>query len=334
MQKIENIISEFKNLIDSSKGSASFSNIQPITDSNDQSLVFANNETFLKEALVSPAAVIITKPKFSELCEATNKSFIYSNLPDYLVSLILQKYFYTKTNLWKFEEGIDQSVQIDDSCQIASSAFIGRNSIIGKNVQIGNDVFIGSNVVIKDSVKIAKSSVIHDQSWIGPNTSIGESCVIRSATSIGVDSFDAQLRSIPSNGEVLIGNNFECGSQVCIDRPIDGATKIGSGVKIDNLVKIAESCEIGDNSLITAGVQIGSKVKIGKYFMIGGNSYVESSTVITDAVMCGGMTFVDKDISKSGAYGGNPVQPMKEYLRTLASLAQLPKLRKLLKSQQ
>lgn len=335
MINLTNINDEFSNYIDEiqNAGGIEFTDIQPIDLATDNSLVFANNEKFLNSALGSKAKIIITKTKLKDQCSESDKTIIYSPLPDLLVSFILRKYFYTKDQVWSDTTGVSESATVSDQAKLGKDCFVGNHSQIHSDVEIGNNVYIGSNVIINEGVRIDDNSVVMDQSWIGQNTRIGKRAILRSATSIGVDSFDSFLTKEKCSGSVLIGDDFETGSQCCIDRPIKGETIIGNGVKLDNLVKIADLCNIGDNSLITAGVQIGKSVKIGKYFMIGGNSYVEANTVVADGVLCGGITYIDKDIDKAGAYGGNPVQPMKEYLRTLASFSQLPKLRKLLRSQ-
>ena len=46
----------------------SFLNVEPISDATEDSLVFANNEKFLKQALDSAAQVIVTNIKLKELC--------------------------------------------------------------------------------------------------------------------------------------------------------------------------------------------------------------------------------------------------------------------------
>ena len=77
----------------------SFLNVEPISDATEDSLVFANNEKFLKQALDSAAQVIVTNIKLKELCSESNKSFIFANIPDLLVTKILQTYFYSQ-KIW------------------------------------------------------------------------------------------------------------------------------------------------------------------------------------------------------------------------------------------
>lgn len=332
MPNLKNIQETYSEYIDEIQGElCDLDNISPIQEANSSSLVFANNEKFLTEALESKASTIITKSKFKELCSDSKKSIVFTALPDLLVSHIIREYFYSKDNVWQNSKGIANSSKVLSE-SIGENVFIGENCIIEKDSLIGDNVYIGNNVVIQSGVKIGDGSVIMDQTIIYKNTQLGKDCIIRTANSLGTESFEAKLSGAESKGILEIGDKVETGSQVCIDRPVTGKTIISKGCKMDNMIKLGPNVEIGDNSLITAGVQIGAGAKIGRFFMIGGNSYVEPRTVICDGVLCGGMTYVNTDISKTGSYGGNPVQPMRDYLKTLASLSQLPKLRKILKA--
>lgn len=333
MINVETITKEFAELIEESslsKPNLQIAEVCDIQSAKEQSLVFANKESFLQEAIAAKPACIVTNIKFKESTNGVEGNFIFTQLPDLLVTFVLQKYFYQNPR-HDYQVKLSESARVNLK-EIPLNLSVGENSYIAETADIGSNVFIGSNVIISENVSIGDNTVIMDQSWIGENTTIGKDCFIRSASSIGTDSFEAKVSGKQCNGSVLLEDKVETGSQVCIDRPIEGRTHLKAGVKLDNMVKIADKVILGENCLITAGVQIGSGAKIGRFFMVGGNSYIDKNIEICDGVMCGGMTYVDSDIIKPGAYGGNPYQPMRAYLKSLSSLAQLPKLRKLLQT--
>ena len=137
---------------------------------------------------------------------------------------------------------------------------------------------IGENTIIHSGVKIYKNSVI------------GKNCIIHSGTGIGSDGFgfnidkDGKQKKVIHNGNVLIEDNVEIGSNTSIDKATLGSTKICSGVKIDNLVQIAHNVIIGSNTVIAAQVGISGHLKIGDRVMIQAKSGVlrnfESDTSI------------------------------------------------------
>jgi len=73
---------------------------------------------------------------------------------------------------------------------------------------------------------------------------------------------------------------------------------------------------------------MGGSTKIGRRFMTGGNSVVTAHVTIADNVTLQGRSSVTNDIAESGAYGGYPLQPLKEAMKTAVSLANLNDLRK------
>src|SRR3546814_3650068 len=61
----------------------------------------------------------------------------------------------------------------------------------------------------------------------------------------------------------MIEDDVEIGSNNSIDRATMGATVIGKGVKLDNLIQVAHNVEIGDNTVIASQTGISGSTKIG-----------------------------------------------------------------------
>ena len=63
---------------------------------------------------------------------------------------------------------------------------------------------------------------------------------------IGSDGFgfatvDGVHHKVPQVGIVVVEDDVELGANVCVDRATLGETRIGRGIKIDNLVQIAHN---------------------------------------------------------------------------------------------
>ncbi len=50
---------------------------------------------------------------------------------------------------------------------------------------------------------------------------------------------------VPQTGNVVLGNHVDIGANTTIDRATLGSTRIGDGVKLDNLIQIGHNVEIG-----------------------------------------------------------------------------------------
>ena len=74
---------------------------------------------------------------------------------------------------------------------------------------------------------------------------------------VGADGFGFEreaegYRKVPQVGTVTVGDDVEIGAHACIDRATLGATIVGDGTKLDNMVHIAHNCRIGRNVVIAA----------------------------------------------------------------------------------
>lgn len=234
----------------------------------------------------------------------------------------------------KFHRGIHQTAVVSPHATIGKNVNIGAHCFIGKNVKISDGVSIGPCSVIEDDAIIGENTILHAQVFVGHSCVIGNRCDIHAHTTIGSDGFgfftDNQYHhyKVPQIGNVIIGNNVEMGASCCIDRATIDSTTIGSGSKLDNLCHIAHNCAVGENSLIAAGFFVAGSTRLGKRFTTGGNSVVSTQLHIADGVTLAGRSTVTNDIAEGGQYGGYPVQPLKDALRTISTLGNIVEMRK------
>jgi UDP-3-O-[3-hydroxymyristoyl] glucosamine N-acyltransferase len=127
---------------------------------------------------------------------------------------------------------------------------------------------------------------------------------------------------------VRIGDEVEIGSNCAIDRATLSSTYIRSGTKLDNICHIAHNCDLGEDGFYTAGFMMAGSTRIGRRFMTGGNSVVSAHLKLADDVVLAGRSTVTSDVREPGHYGGYPLQPLKEAMRTIAALGQISDIRK------
>lgn len=151
---------------------------------------------------------------------------------------------------------------------------------------------------------------IHPTARIGKNTAIG-----RDGFGYARDK-DGTLVKIPHRGNVVICKGVEIGSNVCIDRAVEGSTIIGEGTKIDNLVHIAHGVKIGKNCLIVAGAVIGGSCEIGDNCFIGINASIKNKVRVGNNVTIGMGAVVLKDVPDGETWAGNPAKKI-EHVKKL-----------------
>ncbi len=224
------------------------------------------------------------------------------------------------------------------SATIADSATIGDGARIGPNVVVDDATSIGRNVVLHAGVCIGANVTIGDDCEIFPNTvvrervTIGSRVIINAGTVIGTDGFgyrwDGKKHAkVPQIGTVIIGDDVEIGSCVCIDRAKFAATVIGNGTKIDNLVQIAHNVKTGPHCIIVGQTGLAGSTELGAGVVLGGQVAVRDHIKIGDGAMAAATSGVADDIPAGEAVMGTPALPRRQALREQAAIRKLPELR-------
>ncbi|MEL6867537.1 MAG: UDP-3-O-(3-hydroxymyristoyl)glucosamine N-acyltransferase [Bacteroidota bacterium] len=218
------------------------------------------------------------------------------------------------------------NVSIGAFCVVEAGAAIGEGCIIYPQVYIGRDVKIGKNSIIYPGVKIYRAC------------QIGERCIVHANAVIGCEGFgfapqaDKSYKKVAQIGHVVLEDEVEIGANTVIDRAVMGATRIGKGSKLDNLIQVAHNVEIGEHTVIAAQAGIAGSTKVGKHCMIGGQAGFVGHIQVADGTKVQAQSGVAKAITKENtAVYGSPALAYTDYLRSYAVFRQLPTLQRQLK---
>jgi UDP-3-O-[3-hydroxymyristoyl] glucosamine N-acyltransferase len=170
------------------------------------------------------------------------------------------------------------------------------------------------------------------------DSTLGARCVVHAGSTIGGDGFgfrwDGQgHRKVPQLGRVIIEDDCDIGCNCCVDRATIGVTRIRRGSKIDNLVQIAHNCELGEHVIMAGQSGIAGSSRIGNGTLVGGQVAISDHVQVGAGVRVGGQSGVTKDVPDGANVFGTPARAVKDTLRELAALAQLPRLIKQIKRQ-
>ena len=125
---------------------------------------------------------------------------------------------------------------------------------------------------------------------------------------------------------MVVGNNVEVQANSCIDRASVGETRIGNGVKIDNLVQIGHASHIGDDALICAQVGLAGSTEIGKGAILTGQVGVVGHCKIGDGAIVTPQSGVSGDVPAGAIVSGAPAVDHKLWLKYSAILSKLPEI--------
>jgi len=223
------------------------------------------------------------------------------------------------------------SAQVDTSASIGADVSIGACAVIAAEVRIGARCVIGPGCWIGPGVRIGDDCLLEANVTVHAQSSIGAHCVIRSGTVIGSDGFgfrwDGQRHcKIPQLGRVVIEDDVDIGCNCCVDRATLGETRVRRGARIDNLVQIAHNSDIGEHVILVSQSGIAGSSRVGTGAVLSGQVAVSDHVDIGAGARVGGQSGVTKDVSAGSSVFGTPARPIKDSLRQLAALSQLPRL--------
>ena len=209
-------------------------------------------------------------------------------------------------------KGIAATAVISEQASVHKTASIGNFAVIEANAQIAAGVHVDHQAYIGAGVVIGKNSIIHTGARILDDSVIGENCVISSNVVIGADGFgwapnsNGSYDKVPQTGNVVLGDNVDVGANTTIDRATLGSTKIGNGVKLDNLIQIGHNVDIGDHTVIAAQTGIAGSTKIGSHCQIGGQVGISGHLTIGNRVGIQAKSGILKNIKDDAKIMGYP----------------------------
>ncbi len=307
--------------------------IASIQEARSGDITYAESRRFLADARHSSASAILSPDSPADLPEegggvATKVTIQVAN-PRLAFAQLLDLFAPEQYS----PRGIHASAVIGSDFRAGANVSVGAHCVLGENVRLGENVTIYPLAYIGDDVEIGDNTIIEPNVTLLRGTVIGQDSTIHSGTVVGADGFGylnvgGKHRKVPQIGHVVVGDEVEIGSNVTIDRARTGATRIGSGTKIDNLVHIGHNCQIGENCIIVAQVGLAGGVELGKGAILGGQTGVKEQVHIGAGAILGAQTGVMGDVPAGAFVSGYGAKPHKEVLRTAAAVNNLPNLMK------
>jgi len=335
--RVQDILQKFPDLIRLHRGlpDTQIAQLQSPPLAKADTMIFVGTAPILKEALESKSQIWLTSPELLEGVPEHVPVVLVSGQVPLALAMISQSFFpQTQGQLPIAGERIHPSANISKSAVIGENCIIGPGAMIGDYCHIGARTVIGSNAVIEPHVRIGEDTHVHPLVYIGHSCEIGNRCWIKPNTSIGTEGYGyAQDKGfnhyrIAHYGRVVLEDDVHIGAGVQLDRGTFADTRIGRGTKIDNHCHFGHNFIAGRNNLITGGFLTAGSVTIGSNCVFGGRSSAKGHLTVTDNVHLAAMSAIPNDITEPGQYGGHPLQPIKDEMKTRAAIKQLPELAK------
>lgn len=301
-----------------------------IEKSGPHDITYALDERHVKELHASQAAACIIGRAHAAKANAGDKAVILVDDPlDAFVSVL--RVF--RPQRARLEIGISPAAWISPTAQIGPGCNIFPGVFIDDGVTIGPNCDLHPGVVIGRDCRIGADCILYPNVVLYADVVLGDRVMIHASAVLGADGFgyrfkEGHFEKIPQLGSVHIQDDCEIGACTTIDRGMIGATVIGAGTKLDNLVMIGHNCELGRHNAFASQVGLAGSVTTGDYVRCAGQVGIKDHVHLGTGSVLMAKSGVHKNVPDGETHVGYPALKEKEQLRIAMSLTRVPEMRK------
>ncbi len=299
--------------------------VSTLDNAKPSDITFLANSKYTDKALHTEAGAIIVKGRLPN----EHVSQIITDNP-YLAFARVVRLFVPEKSL---DAGISDAAFVHPDAIINKSAAIYPFVYVGKHAKVGDRCVIYPHCYVGEGVVIGQGTVLYPNVVVYDGCEIGKRCIIHSGVVIGSDGFgfawDGQRHfKVPQVGKVIIEDEVEIGSNCTIDRAALAETRIGTDVKMDNLVQVGHNVVIGEHTIIVSQTGIAGSARIGRNVILAGQCGVGGHIKVGDNSIAGARTGIAKDVKPGMVISGYPAMDHKKWLRVQNVYKDLPEMLK------
>jgi len=228
-------------------------------------------------------------------------------------------------------EGVHPSAAVSPDAVLGGHVSVGPCAVVEAEAHVGDEATVGPQAFVGFGSVIGAGTRLGAGVTICHHCEVGRNVILHPGVVIGGDGFGYVFKGrghekIPQLGRVVIEDDVEIGSNTTVDRARFGATRIGCGTKIDNLVMIAHNVQIGRHCILTGQCGIAGSTVLGDYVMLGAQSGLVGHIQVGDKARVAAQAGVSKDIAAGMTVLGAPADRQDRAARRFAVLRRLPEL--------
>lgn len=298
---------------------ASVSTFANIDAAHEGALSFLYAKEF-EHCLYTTGASIVLVPQDFKPSAEVRATLVRVADPREAVARLLNLYEQSKPK----RRGVSERAFVSPTARLGKDVYVGPLAYVGDGVEIGDGTQIYPNATIEERTVVGSDCIIYPGVSIYHDCRIGSRVILHSGCVVGADGFgfaptESGYEKIPQIGNVEIGDDVEIGANTCVDRSMMGTTKVGRGVKLDNLVQIAHNDEVGDHTVMSAQVGVAGSTKIGEWCMFGGQVGIAGHSTIAARTHSGAQAGIAGSVVKGGrTLLGSPAIDARRFAKSAA----------------
>lgn len=327
--KLAEIASVLGAILENGDPDTEITGVAGVEEASHGEITFVANPKYAAAAKTTAASAVIVAEDFP----AIPTGMLRSKNP-YLAFARAIDLFYQSP---AYEAGVHPTAVIAPTARIGKNAHIAAYVVIGEDVEIGDDAVLLPHVVVYRGARIGSHFFAHAHAVVREYCTLGDHVILQNGAIVGCDGFGFardgdHWEKITQSGPTVLESDVEVQANSCVDRASVGETRIGRGVKIDNLVQVGHGSAVAEHTLLCAQVGLAGSTAVGKNVILAGQVGVAGHCNIGDGVVVTAQSGTHGDIPAGAMVSGSPAFDHKEWLRAVAIFNKLPELAKTVRS--
>ncbi|GMW01985.1 MAG: UDP-3-O-acylglucosamine N-acyltransferase [Candidatus Hydrogenedentota bacterium] len=303
-------------------GTIPISGVNGIRDAAEGDLTFLYDSRYAGHLGTTQASAILVGRSISE----APKPLIQVENPYAAMVMVLRQ---VEAEFRPASAGIHPSASLGEGVTLGSNVSVGPQAVLEDGCTIGENTVIGAGVFVGRQSRLGRDCTVYANVVLRERVTLGDRCIIHSGAVIGSDGFgflphEGRHVKIPQVGTVILGDDVEVGTNSAIDRGTMGATRIGSGTKIDNLVQIGHNVRIGQNCILCGNAGIAGSAILGDNVTIAAGAGVNGHVEVGDRAIVAAYSGTTNSVKSGEVVFGYPAVEIHKGRRMHAALRNLP----------
>ncbi|MGH9736431.1 MAG: UDP-3-O-(3-hydroxymyristoyl)glucosamine N-acyltransferase [Candidatus Acidiferrales bacterium] len=234
----------------------------------------------------------------------------------------------------QYVPGVHPTAVVASSAKIGANAHIGPYCFVDAGVAIGRNAVLHSFVTIYSGTRIGDDFFAHSHACVREGCTIGNRVLLQNGVVVGSDGFgfardeNGGWRKMRQAGGCVVEDDVEIQAHSAIDRATIGATHVGRGTKIDNLVQVGHACKVGEDTLLCGQVGLAGTTRVGNKCILAGQVGAAGHLTIGDGAVLTAQSGVPTDVPAATIYSGYPAMPNLDWRKSVAVFNRLPELQR------
>jgi UDP-3-O-[3-hydroxymyristoyl] glucosamine N-acyltransferase len=300
-------------------------------------LSFLTSSRYRAQAVASRAGALLVGKGLAAMADiaALGRDLLVVDDPGYALAVLLARIHPDSGG--RRPPGVHPTAILEPGCVVDPTAHVGPYVVIGEGSRIGAGATLHAFVAVGRGCAVGEGAVLHPHAVLYDGTELGAAVIVHAGVVLGADGFGYATHGgahhkVPQLGRVVIEANVEVGANSTVDRATLGATRIGEGTKIDNLVQVGHNVQVGRHSILCGQAGIAGSARLGDGVVLAGQAGVAGHIQLGNRVQVAAKSAALASVEEGTAVAGIPAVEIRKWRRQTVLISRLEEMSRRLRA--